>query len=714
MEKQINYGSYAGYKETVGNLTADLQELLKLSEEIALVNTAESIKETLEKAKDEHFEVAIVGEFKRGKSTLINALLGQEVLPADVLPATATLNRVTYSTEPYVQVEYKNGDSERVEIDRLEEYVTKLTSESERKAETVKEATVYYDTEFCRNNVDIIDTPGLNDDDQMTNVTMSIIPKIDAAVFVISANSPFSQFEKEFLEKKMLTSDVGRIIFVVNCFGTFTQDDENKIVETVRTRIGKYVMEKAKKVMGEDSREFAVYKRKIGTPRVIGVYAKRALTAKTIGSQELLEQSNFPEFEKALETLLTQERGVITLQILANKITNSGTEILRSIVMQENALMMANDEFMEKYDAAIKEIDEIRNMKRSEFVKINDAANKVFEDLRPVLDNYWSNIEEAAMEVIDNFQMSSEDFKKDRLKLVSSKLTEKIKESMEVRAQLICEQIQNSINQAVSGETERLQEFEDEFFESVAAIQRMFAVSDRVSSNGGTLDKVIGAATGAYGVGGVYLGFRESGIKGALLGGATGLAGFYATYYAAMFFSGFFGLTGGLPVMLVMMAFAGIAGTFTSNFAVDKILVQERIDKYKTNFKANVKKQFHEMMLNNDFTETVRRQVFSSFDSIKSKIEEETEIILRDTQETLDNLNDLKAEKSEVSQKEMERLHVIAETASKLVQDAYAVRKVLNDEIGMTNSSSEKTEKKEQPEQTEKAEKPEESEKAEK
>ena len=398
----------------------------------------------------------------------------------------------------------------------------------------------------------------------------------------------------------------------------------------------------------------------------------------------MLEESNFPEFEKALETLLTQERGVITLQILANKITNSGTEILRSVVMQENALMMANDEFMEKYDAAIKEIDEIRNLKRQEFVKINDAANKVFEDLRPVLDSYWSNIEEAAMEVIDNFQMSSEDFKKDRLKLVSSKLTEKIKESMEARAQIICEQIQNSINSAVSGETERLQAFEDEFFESVEEIQKMFSVSDRLSQNGGTLDKVIGAATGMWGVGGVYMGFRESGAKGALLGGATGLAGFYATYYAAAFFGSFFGLsTGLLPVMLVMMAFAGIAGSFTANFAIEKVLVKERIDKYKTNFKANVKKQFHEMKLNNDFTETVRRQVFSSFDSIKSKIEEETEIILRDTQETLDNLNDLKAEKSEVSQKEMERLHVIAETASKLVQDAYAVRKVLNDDVSI-------------------------------
>lgn len=681
MEKQIDYGSYAGYRETVRNLTGNLKELLRLSEEISLVNTAQSIRETIEKSEDDHFEVAIVGEFKRGKSTLINALLGQEVLPADVLPATATLNRVTYSEEPYVQVEYKNGTSEKVDIDQLENYVTKLTSESEERAETVKEATVYYDTAFCKNNVDIIDTPGLNDDEQMTNVTLSILPKIDAAVFVISANSPFSQFEKDFLEKKMLTSDVGRIIFVVNCFGTFSQEDENKIVETVRSRITKYVMDKAKKVMGEDSREFAVYKRKIGTPRVIGLYAKRALTAKKIEDPQLLEESNFPEFEKALETMLTKERGVIALQILANKITNSGTEILRSVVMQENALMMANDEFMEKYEKAIGEIDDIRNKKRQEFVKINDAANKVFSDLQPVLDSYWTNIEQAAMNVIDNFQMSSDDFKKDQLKMVTAKLTDKIKESIEAKAQLICEQIQNSINVAISVETERLQGFEDEFFQSVARIQEMFTISDRVSKNGSGIDKGIGAALGSFGVGGLFLGFREAGLKGALLGGVTGFAGFYATFYTAMFFTGVLGITAALPATLCLMAIAGLAGTFSANFAVDKILVKERIDKYKTNFKTQVKKQFHEMKLNNDFTEAVRRQVFSAFEGLKSKIENETEIILRDTQETLDNLNALKAEKSSISEREMERLHTIAESASSIVSDAYAVRKVLSEDM---------------------------------
>ena len=275
--------------------------------------------------------------------------------------------------------------------------------------------------------------------------------------------------------------------------------------------------------------------------------------------------------------------------------------------------------------------------------------------------------------------MSSDDFKKDQLKMVTAKLTDKIKESIEARAQLICEQIQNSINIAISVEAERLQGFEDEFFESVARIQEMFTVSERVSRNGSGIDKGIGAALGSFGVGGLFIGFREAGFKGALLGGVTGFAGFYATFYTAMFFTGVLGITAALPATLCLMAIAGLAGTFSANFAVDKILVKERIDKYKSNFKTQVKKQFHEMKLNNDFTETVRRQVFSAFEGLKTKIENETEIILRDTQETLDNLNDLKTEKSSISEREMERLHAIAESASAIVSDAYAVRRVLSE-----------------------------------
>ncbi|MBQ8175781.1 MAG: dynamin family protein [Oscillospiraceae bacterium] len=678
MEQVFNYGSYSGFKQTVSDLTESLTQLKEYSEDIGLEHTAKSIGETIEKIAKEHFEVAIVGEFKRGKSTLINALLGQEVLPADVLPATATLNRVTYSEEPYVMVEYKNGEEEKVDINKLADYVTKLSYESEKKAETVKQATVYYDTDFCKNNVDIIDTPGLNDDEQMTNVTLSILPEIDAAVFVISANSPFSQFEKEFLEKKMLTSDMGRIIFAVNCFGTFSKEDEDRIVETVEKRIGSYVMEKAKMVMGENSKEFAVYKRKIGTPKVIGVYAKKALMAKESGDAAMLEESNFPTFERVLESMLTQERGAITLQILANKIISSSSELINSIIIRENALMMETDEFMDKYTAAIEEIDEIRTKKRAEFVRINDAANKVFEGLQPILDSYWVQIEETAMKVIDDYPMSAEDLKRDKLKIVYAKLTERIKENIENKAQLICEQIQNEINVALSDEAERLQSFEDEFFASVSRIQEMFSVPQKHSRNGGVVDQIIGVAIGSVGTGGLFIGFREAGIKGALLGGASGFASFFLTFFAA---TTFLGVAAVGPAALCIMAVAGLAGTFTGKFTVDKLLVQERIDKYKASFKQGVKKQFHEMKINSDFTETVRQQVFASFQGLKAKIEEETEIILLDTQKTLDSLNELKAEKKIMSDNEKEKLQTIAEYTGSLLAETYNLHKTLTDNM---------------------------------
>ncbi|MCR5805901.1 MAG: dynamin family protein [Oscillospiraceae bacterium] len=675
-QTQFDFSSYSSFRETVNDLTEALGQLEEYARSLSLDNTADSISDLIDKTAGEHFAVAIVGEFKRGKSTLINALLGQEVLPADVLPATATLNRVTYSKEPYVVVEYKNGQQEKVDIDRLSEYVTKLSFESEKKAETVKEATVYYDTEFCKNNVDIIDTPGLNDDEQMTNVTMSILPRTDAAVFVISANSPFSQFEKEFLENKMLTSDLGRIIFAVNCFGTFAKEDEERIVETVEKRISSYVMDKAKKVMGENSKEFAVYKRKIGKPKVIGVYAKKALLAKQANDSEMLEESNFPTFENVLETMLTKERGSISLQILANKIISAGSEIINSIVIHENALMMETDEFMEKYQLAIEEIEDIRTKKREEFVRINNAANSVFEKLQPILDEYWAKIEETALNVIDDYPMGADDLKREKIKIVYERLSVKIKESIENKAQLICEQIQNDINVGLSEEAVRLQSFQDEFFESLNRIQELFSVEpSRRTRQGGVTDSIIGSVIGTGGIGGLFIGFREAGVKGALLGGLTGLTTWLASSFLIVTLVGL-SLT---PIPIMLLALAGFAGTFSGKFAVDKFLVDERIEKFKQSYKASVSKQFHEMKINSDFSESVRLQVFNSFAGLKNQIESETEIILKDTQKTLDDLNETKLQKKEMSDNERERLQGIAENVGEMLASTYNLHKALTD-----------------------------------
>ncbi len=80
-----------------------------------------------------------------------------------------------------------------------------------------------------------------------------------------------------------------------------------------------------------------------------------------------------------------------------------------------------------------------------------------------------------------------------------------------------------------------------------------------------------------------------------------------------------------------------------------------------------------------DFSETVRQQVFASFEGLKSKIEEETEVILLDTQKTLDSLNALKTEKKKMSDNEKETLHDVAEYTGALLAETYNLHKLLTD-----------------------------------
>lgn len=59
--------------------------------------------------RQDRYKILVLGEFKRGKSTLVNALLGRSILPMDVLPETATLNEIVYSEKPFVKVFYSNS-----------------------------------------------------------------------------------------------------------------------------------------------------------------------------------------------------------------------------------------------------------------------------------------------------------------------------------------------------------------------------------------------------------------------------------------------------------------------------------------------------------------------------------------------------------------------------------------------------------------------------
>lgn len=657
-------GSFSGYRQMVTDVRDNLLKLQDYSEALELSQNMASIKDVLEKSSNDVFSVAVIGEFKRGKSTLINALLEQDVLPTDAMPATATLNRVTYSIKPFARIEYRDGNTEDVEIEKLAEYVTKLTEESEQRAATVKMATVYYPTSYCKNNVDIIDTPGLNDDSTMAEVTLSVLPEIDAALFVIMAQSPFSEYERDFLENKLMSSDLGRILFVVTGIDRLDEEDVDRVLDSIRERINRYVIEKAKKLYGEDSPEFEVYRQKLGTPKVFGLSAKQALKGKVKGDNTLLEVSRFPVFEKELERFLTEDRGAITLQVQVNKILSAANEIIKSIQLREAALAMGQQEFQEKYADAKEKIAAIRAQREKEYQKIDDSANAAWTQLRPMADSFWDELKAGALAIIDAEPLSKEDLSKDKLPATQERLLKKVQKASEDQGRLLSERMQVQINAALGEEADRLTEFEGDFFSRISDIQQSFITTGNLTDKKSLTDMAIGAGAGLLlgggMTGGIFLGWKQGGVKGALLGGAVGLGGAAGVAILATALS--------IPIAWPVFLAATVVGTFASKFALSKWFGSISADNFKNQLKKAIEEQYQTLAAENDMPKQLRSQINTAFDSLKQKIDRETETVLQDLEDTLKSLDRENIEHQALERKEKTDLQEMLKEVAAIIQ----------------------------------------------
>ena len=659
-------GSFSGYRQMVTDVRDNLLKLQDYSEALELSQNMSSIKDVLEKSSNDVFSVAVIGEFKRGKSTLINALLEQDVLPTDAMPATATLNRVTYSIKPFARIEYRDGNTEDVEIEKLAEYVTKLTEESEQRAATVKMATVYYPTSYCKNNVDIIDTPGLNDDSTMAEVTLSVLPEIDAALFVIMAQSPFSEYERDFLENKLMSSDLGRILFVVTGIDRLDEEDVDRVLDSIRERINRYVIEKAKKLYGEDSPEFEVYRQKLGTPKVFGLSAKQALKGKVKGDNTLLEVSRFPVFEKELERFLTEDRGAITLQVQVNKILSAANEIIKSIQLREAALAMGQQEFQEKYADAKEKIAAIRAQREKEYQKIDDSANAAWNQLRPMADSFWDELKAGALAIVDAEPLSKEDLSKDKLPATQERLLKKVQKASEDQGRLLSERMQVQINAALGEEADRLTEFEGDFFSRISDIQQSFITTGNLTDKKSLTDMAIGAGAGLLlgggMTGGIFLGWKQGGVKGALLGGAVGLGGAAGVAILATALS--------IPIAWPVFLAATVVGTFASKFALSKWFGSISADNFKNQLKKAIEEQYQTLAAENDMPKQLRSQINTAFDSLKQKIDRETETVLQDLEDTLKSLDRENIEHQALERKEKTDLQEMLKEVAAIIQQA--------------------------------------------
>lgn len=155
--------------------------------------------------------VLVAGEAKRGKSTLINALLGRAVLPAGVTPLTAVATTVRYGNDPRAEVRFADGHEEKQPMSALPELVTERGNPGNRRR--IAAVTVYLDAPLLAGGVELVDTPGTGSVFEWdTAAAHQALESMDAAVFVLTADPPVSAAERDLYAK---VSGMSMVTFAV-------------------------------------------------------------------------------------------------------------------------------------------------------------------------------------------------------------------------------------------------------------------------------------------------------------------------------------------------------------------------------------------------------------------------------------------------------------------------------------------------------------------
>ncbi len=646
----------------------DLKKVREFSSELELTETAEHAGQTHDRIERSFFTVAVVGEFKRGKSTLINALLGKKIIPDDVLPCSATLNRVTYGPTPSARIIYKEKDgqpqqTEDIKVDELVNFVTKLTPESEVKAADIEEAIVYYPTPYCRDKADIIDTPGLNDDETMTNVTLSVIPKVDAAIMLVLAQAPFAGTEGDFLNKRMLMTDVGRVLFVVNRIDEILPEDRERLFKHIEQRIKKSVESRAKELYEDDEDEYNRFIKRVGQPKVFGVSAKQALTAKITGNDALLQESGFASFEKSLEQFLTNEKGNITIQVLADCTASTAAKILYKISILEAALKMKVQDFDLLYQSSKESLEQLKGKYDSEMKTIDGAKDRTYKLASQVLDRLEDEIKTTVEQIIDNEAIAPRDLEKASIKQTQNNLGQKINSGIQDIVIKLGEKAQVEIERELRSEISRLHDFATEVKSAMDRIEFEFqnvTVEDSVGGSS-TGDIAMSSAISAFAplpLGGLLTGYREAGVKGAVVGGGAGMVGGIAAAVGGGVVIAMLGLPLTWPVVLPVLIVSGVLSAFSGKWAAKKAFPDQQVDKFKASYKeAVIEKLVNEVGSKKyEFLIQLQHQVDSTFEALKHHIRLELGSQIDETDKTLEDLKGKQARSQAEREIELKRL----------------------------------------------------------
>jgi len=557
---------YQDYKEKQTKLAGLIEETSKIIAGLKMEQYSKSLDGLSKKIAADNLKIQVLGTFKNGKSTFINSLLGQDILPAYAIPTTAIINEVKYGEKPKAVLYFMNPLPDKIyeeipekalahmkkynmknippmEIphDGIEDYVVipmGMEHKDALKESPFEKVELFWPLEILKNGIEIIDSPGLNENPIRTKVTMEYLKKADAIIFVFTALAICSAKEMEFLDDILVPQGFGDkdIYCIVNRFDNLINDKE-------RDRVKNYANNKLNAYAKE----------------LFCVSAYNALEGKMKHDENLYIQSGMPAFEKSILQYLTHERGNIKLASPTRELGRIiRQDTLDRIIPERKSAFDTDIKVLKaRYEEAKPKLDQMEKKKLMMDNRITTLIDGMMPDIRRCIITYFNELQGKIKVWVEEYEPVTEvsmlHLHRDAEKLtdeISDFLIQKVDHEQNL---WVNKTLQLLLTDKVQGMITSIEANLEKFFVELDQIKMDISGIDNRNVDEIPLWQRVVAAGG---------GFLVSGYGGAALGATTGLTKDFAkglalqvSAYLALAFVGLLN-----PVTIIAVIIASVLG----------------------------------------------------------------------------------------------------------------------------------------------------------
>ena len=360
------------FRDKKNEVTAGLSELASIAADVGAKTLHERVERDLvKKLEEDRFHLVVVGEFNHGKSSFVNALLGESVLPVGVTPTTAAIHHLKYAEVPEATVQYVSGRRDTIPFGDTRNFAVGGSAHTEE----VDFLEVGYPAQLLKERILLVDTPGVNDLSlQRADITYSYIPRADAVLFLLDAGQILKESERVFLQEKLLAASRDKIVFVITKWDILNDEERTEALAYAKLQLGKLVKD----------------------PIVFPVSAETALKGGRVA------ESGMPELLVHLTHFLAEERGRILLDNALGEGLNVAALLGRGIDARRRAVAMKGEELDRRIKALEQDLAGQAMTIEQRRQKIREEVTGIKVGARKDLDRFVDDVIKQIPNVIDS------------------------------------------------------------------------------------------------------------------------------------------------------------------------------------------------------------------------------------------------------------------------------------------------------------------------